>query len=154
MKKVFKLLSLFVMVASMAFVTSCTKENSIVGKWQFSNATIGLSNVAPEILEQVDLDMLNTMANSMYKDMVWEFKSDNTVSASAFFNGQHLAEDGITYEVKNNKLIFTDPTEEEGEQVFELDIVTLDAKNLVVSYSEENDETGLISTVTLAFNRI
>lgn len=154
MKRVFKLLSMFVMVASMAFVTSCSKENSIVGKWKFSNATVELSNVAPEVLELIDLDMYNTMANNMYKDMVWEFKSDHTVSATIFFDGQQEAEDGITYEVKNNKLIFTDPTEEEGEQVLEMDLVTLDAKNLVVSFSEEDDETGMITTMTMTFNRM
>ena len=154
MKRVFKLLSMFVMVASMAFVTSCSKENSIVFKWKFSNATVELSNVAPEVLELIDLDMYNTMANNMYKDMVWEFKSDHTVSATIFFDGQQEAEDGITYEVKNNKLIFTDPTEEEGEQVLEMDLVTLDAKNLVVSFSEEDDETGMITTMTMTFNRM
>lgn len=155
MKKALKVLSLFVMVASMALISSCSKEKSIVGKWKFSSATVEISNVDPEIQEYLSdyLTAIQNGVNADFKDMVWEFKSDNTMTAS----GEMIGTDSekITYSLNNNKLTLTNPEADEDEKEIVFDVITLDDKNLVVSYSEEiTDEKGMIVKETLSFTRI
>lgn len=82
MKKAFKILTLFVAIASMACVTSCTKdkEDLIVGKWVFDNATVSVTLDDPEmqaIFDQylaVEMEELNA---DMQGDQL-EFRGDHT----------------------------------------------------------------------------
>ena len=113
MKKVFRLLTLFVVVGSMAALTSCgkDKQSQIVGKWQFENASISVSLSDPQIEELVNnyITYQEELLNDELKSGTIEFKSDNTFTS--YYEGE--VESTGTYTVENNKLIMT---EQDGEE--------------------------------------
>ena len=153
MKKAFKVLAMFVMVASMAVLSSCSKEDNIVGKWQFESITMSVENVDPEIQQMFDAEV--ALMNIFLKDMVWEFKSDNTLVASGLDEDMDMFAGTATYSIDGKKLSIVDAEFPDEPEVY--DIVTLNGSKLVLSTSfEEEDEDGDIikGTGTLEFKRI
>lgn len=153
MKKAFKVLAMFVMVASMAVLSSCSKEDNIVGKWQFQTMTLSTDNSDPEIQQMFDAEV--AFINIFLKDMVWEFKSDNTLVASGLDEDLEMFSESATYSIDGSKLTIIDAEFPDEPEVY--DIVTLNGSKLVLSqnYEEEIDE-GVIVQVkgTLEFKRI
>lgn len=153
MKKAFKVLAMFVMVASMAVLSSCSKEDNIVGKWQFESMTMSGENIDPETQQLFDAEV--ALMNVFLKDMVWEFKSDNTLVASGLDEDFDMFTGTATYSIDGKKLSIVDAEFPDEPEVY--DIVTLNGSKLVLSTSiEEEDEEGEIVklTGTLEFKRI
>ena len=153
MKKAFKVLAMFVMVASMAVLSSCSKEDNIVGKWQFESMTMSGENIDPETQQLFDAEV--ALMNVFLKDMVWEFKSDNTLVASGLDEDMDMFAGNATYSIEGSTLTIFDAEYPDEPEVY--DIVTLNGSKLVLSTSiEEEDEEGEIVklTGTLEFKRI
>lgn len=144
MKKAFKVLAMFLVVASMAALSSCSKKDSIVGKWQFASASIETTN--PEFQQLVSQSQ--TLMNAMFADMVWEFKEDGTLVVTGTM--VDLEEDErVTYSVNGNVLtIHGGDFEEES-----INIDELTSKKLVLSFEEEDEDFGVMKEV-LEFKRI
>jgi hypothetical protein len=149
MKKVFRILTLFVAIASMAAITSCSKDKAslIVGKWQYEKATIDLSIDDPEMQEyfdQIVAEEENAMNEAM-KDEVIEFKADNTYMT--YYKDE--PEEPGQYSIDGDKLIMDDET---------FTIKSLTKSKLVLEIvetftEEEDDFNGTISS-TLELKRI
>ncbi|MBR6878454.1 MAG: lipocalin family protein [Bacteroidales bacterium] len=153
MKKVFKVLAMFVMVASMAMLSSCSKEENIVGKWQFQAITMTVENGDPEIQQMFDAEI--ALMNNFLKDMVWEFKSDNTLESSGLDEDMDMFAGNATYSIEGSTLTIFDAEYPDEPETYE--IVTLNGSKLLLRTSfEEEDEDGDIikGTGTLEFKRI
>ena len=153
MKKVFKVLAMFVMVASMAMLSSCSKEENIVGKWQFQAITMTVENGDPEIQQMFDAEI--ALMNNFLKDMVWEFKSDNTLESSGLDEDMDKIAGNATYSIEGSTLTIFDAEYPDEPETYE--IVTLNGSKLLLRTSfEEEDEDGDIikGTGTLEFKRI
>lgn len=155
MKTVFRVLALFVMVASMSLMTSCSKEKTIVGKWKCDNAMVtipGMEDIpeVQEILEYFQEEMAEE-----YKGMVWEFRSDNTLVLSGEGVDESDFEDvELRYTVNDNKLTITAHSEDEDveDDVTVFNIQTLTNEKLELDMSET--EEGVTVNLSLSFNRI
>ena len=157
MKKVFRLLTLFVVVGSMVALTSCGKDKQaqIVGKWQFVKASVSVSLSDPELQEYINqfISYQEAELNNDLETAMFEFKSDNTFVA--YYDGE--AESTGNWSLENNKLILS--SIEEGESISEeFNIPTLNSSTLIMeaveSYDDEDEViTGTIST-TLEFKRV
>ena len=153
MKKAFKVLAMFVMVASMAVLSSCSKEENIVGKWQFQAVTMTIENGDPEIQQMFDAEV--ALMNNFLKDMVWEFKSDNTLEASGLDEDMDMFAGNATYSIDGSTLTIFDAEYPDEPEVYE--IVTLNGSKLLLrtSFEEEDEEGDIIKgTGTLEFKRI
>ncbi len=153
MKKAFKVLAMFVMVASMAVLSSCSKEENIVGKWQFQAVTMTIENGDPEIQQMFDAEV--ALMNNFLKDMVWEFKSDNTLEASGLDEDMDMFAGNATYSIDGSTLTIFDAEDPDEPEVYE--IVTLNGSKLLLrtSFEEEDEEGDIIKgTGTLEFKRI
>lgn len=153
MKKAFKVLAMFVMVASMAVLSSCSKEENIVGKWQFQAVTMTIENGDPEIQQMFDAEV--ALMNIFLKDMVWEFKSDNTLEASGLDEDMDMFAGNATYSIDGSTLTIFDAEYPDEPEVYE--IVTLNGSKLLLrtSFEEEDEEGDIIKgTGTLEFKRI
>ena len=153
MKKTFKVLAMFVMVASMAVLSSCSKEENIVGKWQFQAVTMTIENGDPEIQQMFDAEV--ALMNNFLKDMVWEFKSDNTLEASGLDEDMDMFAGNATYSIDGSTLTIFDAEYPDEPEVYE--IVTLNGSKLLLrtSFEEEDEEGDIIKgTGTLEFKRI
>lgn len=157
MKKVFRLLSLFVVVGSMAALTSCGKGPTIVGKWKCTNATADVVLNDPVWQELYNQYFDASEFVESYKDIVWVFNSNNTVD----IEGEGVEDEigAATYEVKDNKLTITstfdDPEMETEVLVF--DILTLSKDKMVLLMNQDfefGDETMGSVTINLDFDRL
>ena len=144
---------MFVMVASMAVLSSCSKEENIVGKWQFQAVTMTIENGDPEIQQMFDAEV--ALMNNFLKDMVWEFKSDNTLEASGLDEDMDMFAGNATYSIDGSTLTIFDAEYPDEPEVYE--IVTLNGSKLLLrtSFEEEDEEGDIIKgTGTLEFKRI
>ena len=144
---------MFVMVASMAVLSSCSKEENIVGKWQFQAVTMTIENGDPEIQQMFDAEV--ALMNIFLKDMVWEFKSDNTLEASGLDEDMDMFAGNATYSIDGSTLTIFDAEYPDEPEVYE--IVTLNGSKLLLrtSFEEEDEEGDIIKgTGTLEFKRI
>jgi len=149
MKKAFKILTLFVAIASMACVTSCTKdkEDLIVGKWKFYKADVSITLDDPEmqaIMDQylaVEVEELNA---EMQNDQL-EFRGDHTCV--------NIDEDGEsepgTWSINGDQLTV------DGELIT---IKSLTKKSLVLemveAYEDEEDEMTGTWVFTIEYKRM
>ena len=154
MKRLIKLLVLFVAVGSMAAMTSCTKdkESSIVGKWQYVNATVDINIDDPELQQMLDwfIQAIQQNLDEENNGLILEFKSDNTVVSTYTYDGETTTETD-QYSVNGDKL-----TVGTGELTEEMTIETLTSSKLVITSNESYDEDGISFTakVTMEFKRI
>ena len=112
-----------------------------------------IENGDPEIQQMFDAEV--ALMNNFLKDMVWEFKSDNTLEASGLDEDMDMFTGTATYSIDGKKLSIVDAEFPDEPEVY--DIVTLNGSKLVLSTSfEEEDEDGDIikGTGTLEFKRI
>ena len=146
MKKILKVLVLFVAVASMATMTSCKKDNAaqIVGKWQFEQAAVSVSVDDPELQQMINeyISWMESELNSENRDLTIEFKSDKTCVSSS----EGYSEIG-TWSIDGDKITI------DGES---MTIKELTNKKLVLEETEAYDEEGIAGSVTvsLEFKRI
>ena len=156
MKKVFRLLTLFVVFGSMAALTSCGKDNQsqIIGKWQYEKASISASLSDPQIQEMVNafIALQEEELNEELKSGMIEFKSDNTFVS--YYNGE--AEVTGTYSFENNKLIMVDPNEEGDLANEEFTVKTLTGSQMILESVELYDNEGVTGTITttIEFKRV
>lgn len=147
MKKAFKVLAMFLMVASMAALSSCSKKDSIVGKWQYAGASIETTSEAPEVQEYID--QIVALYDIAFADMVWEFKEDGTLLITGGIIEWDEEDEKVTYTVDGDKLIINGG-DYEGEDII---IETLTSKKLVLSMTEDDEDFGAI-TELIEFSRI
>lgn len=148
MKKAFRIITLFVAVASMAFITSCKKdnENLIIGKWQFDNVNLSITVDDPEIQAMVD-QFINgeiLLLNAELKNTQLEFKGDGTYTL--------IDEDGTnpgTYSIDGDKITL------DGDLAT---IKTLTKNALVIEMSEtlteEDDGMDGTMVMTMEYTRL
>lgn len=130
MKKAVKILSLFVLMATMLPFTSCSKENKIVGKWQLVSMVFYYGEQSYDMTDWVD-DVL-----------VLEFKADGTYYESDEYLG--------TYEYSGDKLKFID---EEGD-VEEVTVTQLTNTKMVLEVSDYDEEDDMTYLEVMEFKRI
>lgn len=147
MKKALKVLAMFLVVASMAALSSCSKKDSIVGKWQYVSATIETTSDIPEVQEAIQT--YEAMMDLVFADMVWEFKEDGTLVVTGTYVDDEIDDERVTYTVNGDKLTISGG-EFESETI---DIETLTSKKLVLSMTEEDEDFGDIKEI-LEFKRI
>ena len=146
MKKILKVLVLFVAVASMATMTSCKKDNAaqIVGKWQFEKATVSVSVDDPELQQMINeyISWMEMEVNEENHDLTIEFKSDKTCIASS----EGISEAG-TWSIDGDRITI------DGDS---MTIKELTNKKLVLEETESFDEEGAEGSmkVSLEFKRI
>lgn len=147
MKKAFKVLAMFLVVASMAALSSCSKKDSIVGKWQYASASIEIASDIPEVQEYIS--QYQTLMNVLFADMVWEFKEDGSLVVTGSMVEEEELDERVTYSVNGNVLtIHGGEFEEES-----INIDELTSKKLVLSFEEEDEDFGVMKEV-LEFKRI
>lgn len=147
MKKALKVLAMFLVVASMAALSSCSKKDSIVGKWQYVSATIETTSDIPEAQEAIQT--YEAMMDLVFADMVWEFKEDGTLVVTGTYVDDEIDDERVTYTVNGDKLTISGG-EFESETI---DIETLTSKKLVLSMTEEDEDFGDIKEI-LEFKRL
>ena len=147
MKKALKVLAMFLVVASMAALSSCSKKDSIVGKWQYVSATIETTSDIPEVQEAIPT--YEAMMDLVFADMVWEFKEDGTLVVTGTYVDDEIDDERVTYTVNGDKLTISGG-EFESETI---DIETLTSKKLVLSMTEEDEDFGDIKEI-LEFKRL
>lgn len=151
MKKVFKVLTLFVTIATLALLSACTKDNAkkILGTWNFVHVDIVMTADDPEVQEFVD-EFLGAMVDEMNNELsgfVFDFKADNTVVITYTDVETHQTEsETAQYSVDGDIITF------DGD---EMTIKTLTNNSLVLVVSDTFDEDGITGTVveTLEFKR-
>ena len=152
MKRVVKSLVLFVAIASMASMTSCMKESDIIGTWKLDTIKVQVKNVDyGDAIAQI----LQTQYMYYYKDMMWVFYDDNTMSLTgANFDENSMINlsnaEKFPYSIKDGRLIIV--PEEEGHLV-EFDIDALNRRRLDLSI-DETTESGARLIVTFCFIRV
>ena len=148
MKRVFRVLSLFVMVGALASLTACKKDNasSIIGKWSFEKADIELSTDDAEIQAWFDeyMDEFMEELNDEFKGIVFEFKEDNTCIVS-----YPADEDDEAFSYTTEYSVEGDILTLDGDDVT---IKTLNNKKLVLEMVDEDDDYSLVET--LEFKRM
>lgn len=150
MKKVFRILTLFVAIASMTAITSCSKDKAslIVGKWQYEKGTISLSIDDPEMQEYFNqfLAEEENELNEAMKDAIIEFKADNTYIS--YFKDEPTGEPG-QYSIDGDKLTM------DGEVI---NIKSLTRSKLiwevVETFTEEEDDFNGSVVSTVEFKHI
>lgn len=151
MKKVLRVFALFITIATMASLTSCTKDNSvkIIGKWTFENVSGIITVSDPTYQAWLDAMMeeeIEEMQEEM-RGMTMEFKSDNTVVMTS-----------IDHET-NQSHTETSQYSVEGDQITidgdAMTIKTLTGSSLILEVSDSFTEEGVTFTVveTVEFKR-
>lgn len=147
MKKAFKVLAMFLVVVSMAALSSCSKKDSIVGKWQYASASIEVATDIPEVQEYVSQYQL--LMDVLFADMVWEFKEDGSLVVTGSMVDPEDMDEKVTYSVNGNVLtIHGGEFEDEN-----INIDELTSKKLVLSFEEEDEDFGMMKEV-IEFKRI
>lgn len=146
MKKPFRILTLFVAVASMAFVTSCKKDNAdlILGKWTFDSVTVTATNADA----QAEIDAYLPLVEAIYKNLVLEFKSDNTliVTGGDLFDADD--DDAVvTYSIDGNKLTITTTYDDGYVETSTVDIKTLTSSKLSLEMTEDEEDYSITETL-------
>lgn len=151
MKKVLRVLSLFVMVGALASLTSCKKDNAdtIIGKWAFDKITMSVETDDPEIeaLMNEYIDYYIAETNDEMQGMTYEFKEDGTCTIYyPAFDDEEEYEYTTTYSVDGDKLTMEDET---------ITIKTLNKNQLIFEEVEEDEEDGISYklTMTVEFKR-
>lgn len=131
MKKVLSILTMFVVIASMTALTSCSKEKNIIGKWAFSS--VSLDYDGPNASEwNAIVAELEAEENEDMKGQTWEFTETKLT----------VAQDGYTmtvdYVIDGDELVISLA----GEELSRYDIDKLTSRKMVLSMSEtDGDET-------------
>ena len=147
MKKAFGIITMFVAIASMAFITSCTKdkEDLIVGKWKFEKANMTVTADDPEIQALIDQYLVFEIQelNEEMKSTQVEFKADGTYVAT----DEEGSNDSGTWEIKGDFITFDGET---------WTINTLTKSTLILESSEIYDDEDIAGTwtMTLEFKKM
>lgn len=136
-------MSLFVVMSTMAVLTSCSKEEQIIGKWKFVDLTIELPN-SSDSDSQTYIDFFHDLFYDEFEGIMWEFKADNIVVASDSDGELSTA----NYSVDGSILTMDD---EEGHLV-SYEIKTLTGSKMIL-YKEEEQEDVLL-TMEIEFSRM
>jgi len=140
MKKVLSILTMFVVIASMTALTSCSKEKNIIGKWAFSSCSFDYDG--PNASEyEAYIEEWEAEENEDMQGQTWEFTETELT----------IAQDGYTmtvdYVIDGDELVISLG----GEELTRYDIDKLTGRKMVLSISEtDGDETF---TETIEFTR-
>ena len=136
MKKTMKIMAMVLFVASLATLTSCTKDyaSKIIGKWKFKSCEAVVEGQSYSI----DVDQLMAMYGASIDpdELILEFKDNGYVYADG---------DGTPYSVNGDKLTIT----AEG-RTMELIISELTSSKLTLEYHDA--EAGV--DLTMHLNRV
>ena len=145
MKKLLRVFALFVTVAAMASLTSCSKDKKdmIIGTWQFEKASVSINVDDPEIQAFFDEFFSEEEVNEEMKGMKVEFKADNTFVT---YDADGEMEETSTWTLDGDQLTI------DGDS---MTVKSLTKSTLILESNESYEEEGVSAKIamTLEFKR-
>ena len=152
MKKALNTLILFIAIASMTCFASCSKskESMILGEWHYNGLTYNVTGTELDAQNQVFITAMEAYLETMIKDMVWDFKSDNTLVVSGINVENEMFENETTsYSIDGDNLILGNNGEDDQVEMPPLTIVMLTGKKLLLEREESQEMDGDMVTIVV-----